>query len=137
MSATDPGRLFADAVITLTVAPVDDSPAGFLELLGLDEDAAAVDFNRLDFFTDIETADRGLVFQATSTKPAAANAVVSAHFLRITPQPNANGGWMDSLVRIRAVGNQVQLVDRGAPRTSSPPQAGKSRFYQVKHLPIL
>lgn len=44
------------------------------------------------------------------------------------------GTWRDSLVRLRAGGNRVQWIDRGAPRTSSPPGSGKSRFYRVKHL---
>lgn len=47
---------------------------------------------------------------------------------------DAGGIWRDSLVRIRAGGNRVQWIDRGAPRTSSPPGSGKSRFYRVKHL---
>jgi hypothetical protein len=51
-------------------------------------------------------------------------------------QYSSGEGWVDSLVRIRAAGNRVQWIDRGAPRTSSPPQAGKSRFYRVKHLAV-
>ncbi len=90
--ATDAGGLFADSVIAIAVAPVNDPPAGLLEPLALHEDAAAVDFNLDDFFSDMETADNALVFHVTSTGPAIATATLSGHVLRITPQANAFGG---------------------------------------------
>lgn len=48
---------------------------------------------------------------------------------------DGGGIWQDSLVRLRAGGNRVQWIDRGPPRTASPPGAGGSRFYRIRHLP--
>lgn len=61
-------------------------------------------------------------------------ASVPGQFYQIQYSMDGGSSWQDSLVRIRAAGNRVQWIDRGAPRTSSPPSAGKSRFYRVKQL---
>jgi sugar lactone lactonase YvrE len=42
--------------------------------------------------------------------------------------------WKDSLTRLRAPGNRVQWIDRGAPRTDSPPGETGSRWYRVKDV---
>ena len=43
--------------------------------------------------------------------------------------------WLDSPIRIRAAGNRVQWIDRGSPRTASPPAPGGQRFYRVREVP--
>lgn len=40
--------------------------------------------------------------------------------------------WLTSPLKVRALGNRVQWIDRGQPRTHSPPAAAKSRFYRVR-----
>jgi hypothetical protein len=89
--AADPEGLFAEAVITIHVAPVNDLPAGSIPPLALDEDAAAIGLNLDDAFSDIETADSGLAFAVTSSQPALATAQLAGHTLTVTPQPNAFG----------------------------------------------
>lgn len=39
--------------------------------------------------------------------------------------------WYDSLVRLRAGGTRVQWIDRGSPKTPTPPGDAASRFYRV------
>lgn len=112
--ATDPEGLFADSVITITVAPVNDTPAGLMEPLVRDEDAAAVDLNLDEFFSDIETASSALTFQAASTNPAIATASLTGRVLRITPQPNAFGVMM---VNIRCQDPEGAFVDFPLPVT--------------------
>jgi hypothetical protein len=48
---------------------------------------------------------------------------------------NDNAVWKVSPTRIRAAGNRVQWIDRGPPRTDSPPADKSSRFYRVRELP--
>jgi len=43
--------------------------------------------------------------------------------------------WKLSPVRIRAAGNRVQWIDRGPPRTDTPPSEAPTRFYRVNRLP--
>jgi|GEM_PF-1395397 len=43
--------------------------------------------------------------------------------------------WKLSPVTIRAAGNRVQWIDRGPPRTDSPPGASPCRFYLVRETP--
>lgn len=43
--------------------------------------------------------------------------------------------WKQSPTRIRAAGNRVQWIDRGPPRTDSPPTGKSSRFYRVRQIP--
>lgn len=42
--------------------------------------------------------------------------------------------WHVSPMQIRAGANRVQWIDRGPPRTHTPPSATKSRFYRVRQL---
>jgi hypothetical protein len=42
--------------------------------------------------------------------------------------------WKLSPVRIRAAGNRVQWIDRGPPRTDTPPSEEAVRFYRVKKI---
>lgn len=42
--------------------------------------------------------------------------------------------WKKSPVTVTAAGNRLQWIDRGAPRTTSPPPADGSRFYRVVEL---
>lgn len=43
--------------------------------------------------------------------------------------------WKVSPVKVRAAGNRVQWIDRGPPRTDSPPSDQSSRFYRVREIP--
>ena len=45
-----------------------------------------------------------------------------------------NADWKVSPTRIRAAGNRVQWIDRGPPRTDSPPTDKTSRFYRVREI---
>ncbi|MFC7338216.1 hypothetical protein ACFQY0_13560 [Haloferula chungangensis] len=47
---------------------------------------------------------------------------------------NNGTDWKVSPVRIRAAGNRVQWIDRGPPRTDSPPADKPSRFYRVREI---
>ncbi|MDB6071456.1 MAG: hypothetical protein JWL81_2627, partial [Verrucomicrobiales bacterium] len=60
---------------------------------------------------------------------------VPGQLYQIQYAASAAGPWTDSLSRIRAAGTRVQWIDRGAPRTSSPPGLGGARFYRVKSVP--
>ena len=42
--------------------------------------------------------------------------------------------WTNSQVRLRAAGHRVQWIDRGAPRTNSPPGTSSVRFYRIKRI---
>jgi len=42
--------------------------------------------------------------------------------------------WKLSPVRIRAAGNRVQWIDRGPPRTETPPNDASARFYRVRQI---
>ena len=42
--------------------------------------------------------------------------------------------WTVSPVRVRAAGNRVQWIDRGPPRTDSPPSQNPCRFYRVLQI---
>jgi len=42
--------------------------------------------------------------------------------------------WKLSPTRIRAAGNRVQWIDRGPPRTDTPPAEAPMRFYRVKKI---
>jgi len=42
--------------------------------------------------------------------------------------------WKLSPVRIRAAGNRVQWIDRGPPRTDTPPSQAPARFYRVRQV---
>ena len=43
--------------------------------------------------------------------------------------------WTASPVTVRAGGTRVQWIDRGAPRTTSPPSSAAPRYYRVRLLP--
>jgi hypothetical protein len=43
--------------------------------------------------------------------------------------------WRTSPVTVRAAGNRVQWIDRGPPRTDTPPSGKSSRFYRVREIP--
>ena len=45
---------------------------------------------------------------------------------------NDSRTWVTSPVQIVASGNRVQWIDRGPPRTDSPPKTQKSRIYRVR-----
>lgn len=45
-----------------------------------------------------------------------------------------NLSWKLSPVRVRAAGNRVQWIDRGPPRTDSPPDQEPCRFYRVREI---
>lgn len=47
---------------------------------------------------------------------------------------DGGGPWKASPAVIRAAGNRLQWIDRGPPRTETPPTAVGSRFYRVKEL---
>ena len=42
--------------------------------------------------------------------------------------------WKTSPVKVRAAGNRVQWIDRGPPRTDTPPSTKSSRFYRVRGI---
>jgi uncharacterized delta-60 repeat protein len=50
-------------------------------------------------------------------------------------QYSADGqSWQNSLPAIRAAGNRTQWIDRGLPRTDSPPSQAATRLYRVREL---
>ena len=56
--------------------------------------------------------------------------------LRYQVQYSGDGtNWQASLPAIRAAANRTQWLDRGLPRTDSPPASKPSRFYRVALLP--
>ena len=69
--------------------------------------------------------DGGLLIEFTSTPGAT---------YQVQYSDNASD-WKVSPARIRAAGNRVQWIDRGPPRTDSPPADKSSRFYRVLELP--
>jgi hypothetical protein len=72
-----------------------------------------------------ELLDDGLLIEFTATPGARYEVQYS----------NDNATWKVSPTRIRAAGNRVQWIDRGPPRTDSPPADKSSRFYRVRELP--
>ncbi len=45
-----------------------------------------------------------------------------------------NSHWKVSPTRIRAASNRTQWIDRGPPRTDTPPANKSSRFYRVREI---
>ncbi|MDB6135151.1 MAG: Immunoglobulin I-set domain protein [Verrucomicrobiales bacterium] len=114
--ATDAGGLFADAVITINTQSVNDAPTGSLEPLVLDEDATPVEISLDDYFSDVESPDAALAYEAVSSAPAlaAAAVVVTGHTLRITPQPDAFGQLE---IRVRCLDPEGASVEAAFPLT--------------------
>ncbi len=44
--------------------------------------------------------------------------------------------WKISPVQVRAAGNRVQWIDRGPPRSDTPPSSKTSRFYRVRKIDV-
>lgn len=115
--ATDAGGLSAEAVITINTAAVNDPPTGSLDPLTLDEDAAAVEINLEERIRDVESPVTLLTFEAVSSTPAFAVAVVEGRKLKITPQPDAFGALT---IRVRCQDPEGAFVEVAMPLTLNP-----------------
>ncbi|MCW1886913.1 PQQ-binding-like beta-propeller repeat protein [Luteolibacter flavescens] len=73
----------------------------------------------------VKMADDSLLIEFTST-PGTQYEVQYSDDMR---------NWKVSPVKVRAAGNRVQWIDRGPPRTDSPPAENNSRYYRVRELP--
>jgi len=69
-------------------------------------------------------ADGSLLIEFTATS----GALYEVHY------SDDGENWKLSPVRVRAAGNRVQWIDRGPPRTDSPPSAEPCRFYRVREI---
>jgi hypothetical protein len=98
-----------DVSVTLVGQPETDPAAG--------EAGLAVDRCQL-------MDDGGLLIEFTSTPDS---------LYEIQYSDNATD-WKVSPVKVRAAGNRVQWIDRGPPRTDSPPSDKSSRFYRVREI---
>jgi hypothetical protein len=92
--ATDAGGLTADSVVSVAVSPVNDVPAGSLDPVAMDEDAAPLVIDLGAAFSDVESPDAELTWSILSQAPAGiAAAGISGASLTIAPLPDANGDF--------------------------------------------
>lgn len=98
-----------EAAVSLVTEPESDPVAG----------AAGLAVDRCEVMED-----RSLLIEFTS---------IPGSLYEIQYSDNAID-WKTSPVMVRAAGNRVQWIDRGPPRTDTPPSTKSSRFYRVREI---